>query len=360
MAEDESAQDKSLEPSAKRRQDFRKRGEIAKSQEVSSALVITAGVAILLLSLDRALRGFSAVFTGCFSLVAASDVGGFDYEELLGVIVPHLGNILLVPLCSLWALTLVMGLIQSQGVIPEEPIKIDWNRLDPFANSKKLYFSSQPLMEGAKGVAKLVILLWLCAYALKPFLADLPHLVYGSAGGVLAAQKDLAMAIISRVIPFALIIALFDFVYQWYQLEQKMMMSPQEMKDEHKESEGDPHFRAQRRQRQREIAFSQNLRDVATADVIVTNPTHFAVALRYRKSEAPAPIVICKGVDHLAERIKAEARRHDVPQVENRLVARALYAQCKVGDMIPEELYAAVAQVLALVFRRRKARQMAR
>jgi flagellar biosynthetic protein FlhB len=195
---------------------------------------------------------------------------------------------------------------------------------------------------------------------LKPYLGGLPLLVYGSVGGVLSAQKQLAMLIISRVIGFALIVAVFDFVYQWYQLEQKMMMSPQEMKDEHKESEGDPLLRAKRRQRQREIAFAQNLRDVQTADVIVTNPTHYAIALRYRKGEAPAPRVVCKGLDHLAERMKAEARRHDIPQVENRLVARALYAQCKVGEMIPEKLYAAVAQVLALIYRRRNARRTAR
>lgn len=120
--------------------------------------------------------------------------------------------------------------------------------------------------------------------------------------------------------------------------------------------EGDPHVRAARRARAREIASVKAVRDVHRADVVVTNPTHYAVALRYNVDEAPAPVVIARGVDHLALKIKQEARRHDIPVIENRPLARALYAESTIGHMIPEELYGAVAQVLAVIMRRRNAR----
>jgi flagellar biosynthesis protein FlhB len=356
MAEEEGAQDKSLEPSEKKRRDFRNRGEVPKSAELASALGICTGVGVFFLSLNLMLEGFSAIFHGCFDLIAVPDVDGFDYEELLGVVVPHMGRMIFVPLGALWFLSLILGLIQSQGATPEDPIKLDWSRVDPLANGKRLYFSSQPFMEGFKGISKLFVLLWLCLTALKPHLQGLPVLVYGNPAAIFSQLQDLAGVVLSRVIPFALLIGILDFAYQWYRLEQKMMMSPQEMKDEQRDSDGDPHVRAHRRRRQREIAFGQSLQDIRHADVIVTNPTHYAVALRYNKAEAPAPVVVCKGVDHLAERIKAEARRHDVPTVENRAVARALYAQCKVGEMIPETLYSAVATVLAMIFRRRSTR----
>ena len=133
-----------------------------------------------------------------------------------------------------------------------------------------------------------------------------------------------------------------------------MMMSREDLKEEQKQSEGDPYMKQARKQRQREIALGQMLQNVPKADVVITNPTHYAVALRYRKNEAPAPVVVARGVDHLAMRIKTEAIRSDVPQIENRQLARALYATSKVGHMIPEDLYAAVARVLAVIWRRRR------
>ena len=135
-----------------------------------------------------------------------------------------------------------------------------------------------------------------------------------------------------------------------------MMMSYQQLKDESKEMEGDPHMKAARKARARQIAFGQTLREVQKADLILTNPTHYAVALRYRAEEASAPTVVAKGVDHMALKIIAEAARHDIPRVENRPLARALYAVAKEGRMIPEEMYGPVAKVLAVILKRRRAR----
>jgi len=145
-----------------------------------------------------------------------------------------------------------------------------------------------------------------------------------------------------------------DYLYQIYQNSEKMKMTRQEVKDENKNTEGDPHLKAARKKRAQEIAFARTIQNVKKADVVITNPDHYAVALRYRRDESTAPIVVAKGIDRLAQAIKAEAARHDIPQVENRPLARSLHARVKEGKMIPEDLYQAVATILAVLWSRRR------
>jgi len=175
--------------------------------------------------------------------------------------------------------------------------------------------------------------------------------------GILMALQDMAMLVLSRALPVAVILAVLDYSYQWYQNHEQMMMTLQEVKEEHKANEGDPKMKQARRNRARQIAMAQMAQSTARADVVITNPTHFAVALRYRKDEAPAPVVVARGMDAVAQKIKLEARRRDIPTIENRPLARALYASAKVGQMIPESLYGAVARVLAVLWKRRKRRK---
>jgi len=248
-------------------------------------------------------------------------------------------------------------LIQGRGVIPKEPIKFELDKLNPLPGFKKNFLSSTPLVELAKGLIKLGLIGWLVWSSLEEQAGILPEMTYMTVQGMLDVHYQMAMLVVARALPVALVIAVLDYAYQWWQLQEKMMMTTEEVKKEHKESEGDPHLRAARKARAREIANVKAVQEVHRADVVVTNPTHYAVAIRYRPSEAPAPIVICKGVDHLAMKIKAEARRQGVATIENRPLARALYATAKIGQMIPEDLYGAVAQVIAVIMRRRAARQ---
>ena len=157
--------------------------------------------------------------------------------------------------------------------------------------------------------------------------------------------------------PLGIGLGVSDYAYSWWRNNEQLKRTDQELKDDLKQSDGDPHVKAARRRRAREIAASQGIRLVKDADVVVTNPTHYAIALRYRRGEDDAPIVLAKGVDHLAAKIRAEADRHGVPRIENRLLARGLYAMVDVGMRIPEEYYAAVAQVLAMVYNKRAARR---
>jgi len=265
-------------------------------------------------------------------------------------------GILALPLFLLWLSAGLISGIQGQGVIPKEPLKFDLEKLNPLPGFQKLFMSSTPLVELAKGLLKLGLIGWLVWSAVEEQLGLLPELSHVTVWEVLEVHGQMAMLVVVRALPVALLIAILDYSYQWYQLHEKMMMTREEVKEEHKDMEGDPHVRAARRARAREIANVKAVRDVHRADVVVTNPTHYAVALRYDVGEAPAPIVIARGVDHVALKIKQEARRHDIPVIENRPLARALYAESKTGQMIPENLYAAVAQVLAVILRRRRAR----
>jgi type III secretion system FlhB-like substrate exporter len=178
-------------------------------------------------------------------------------------------------------------------------------------------------------------------------------------GSVVKHPREIE-AVLQRALPVAVAIGAADYAYQRWSMSEQMKMSKQDVKQEMKEQDGDPLFKARRRQLARQIAFSRQIADVQKADVVLTNPTHYAIALRYRKEEAAAPIVLARGVDALAMKIRAEASRHDVPTVENRPLARALYAKAKVGRPIPKDFFGPVAQVLAVVYKRRAARKTQR
>ena len=256
-------------------------------------------------------------------------------------------------LVGLWVASWLVGLIQGRLAIPKEPIKFQLEKLNPVTQFKEKYFSSAPFVDLAKGLIKLFLIGWLVWVAIEDRLGLFPSLMTQTPGEILRTYEEIGWIVLTRAVPVAVIVSVLDYAYQWYKTREEMMMTRQEVKEEQKQSEGDPHMKQARRQRAMQIAMAQTVRNVAKADVVITNPTHYAVILRYNKDEAPAPVVIGKGIDHLAQRIKAEALRLDIPMVENRPLARALHAQCKEGEMIPEDLYGAVAKILALIWKRR-------
>ena len=186
----------------------------------------------------------------------------------------------------------------------------------------------------------------------------LPSIATLSAVQLLRIMVDLGMTVVMYAIPLLLILAIADYSYQYWRTREDQKMTLKEVKDERKDQDGDPIVKAARRARAREYAMGNLLARVREADVIVTNPTHYAVALKYDKAVAPAPIILAMGVDHMALKIRQEAMRFDVPRVENRSLARALYATGKLHKIIPDELYGPVAQVLATVYKRRMQRRI--
>jgi flagellar biosynthetic protein FlhB len=355
VAEDDG-QEKTHEPTDKRKKTFREKGEVPRSKEVTGSLGLAIAALVLVGTMPATLYGIQEIFSICFRGMTEGDMDAAAASYLIGQVALSLFWVSALPLGLLWLAAGLVGGIQGQGVIPKEPIKIEFDKLNPIPGFQKLFMSSAPLVELGKGLLKLGLIGWLVWSAVEAQLGLLPELAHVSVWDLLQVHGQMAILVVMRALPVALIIAVLDFGYQWYQLHEKMMMTHAEVKEEHKDMEGDPHVRAARRARAREIASVKAVRDVHRSDVVVTNPTHYAVALRYNVEEAPAPVVIARGVDHLALRIKQEARRHDIPVIENRLLARALYAEAKIGQMIPESLFAAVAQVLAVILRRRAAR----
>ena len=351
MANDEGGE-KTHEPTAKRQQEFREKGNVPKSQDLYGVVTLAIGIGYLL-----AFQSFigNQVIRFTQRLYGTLDQNAFTITDAWGLLLTALytiSAIILPMLCSIWAFLVLAGLIQSRFIIPKEPIKFQWETLNPIDGIKKKFFSAQPFVELLKGVLKLVLLGWLVWMGIGEEVAMLPALIHASPEEQIMKVTELATIIFIRAMVVGILVFLIDYSYQWYQTQQQMMMTHQEVKDEMKQTEGDPLFKGKRRQRQYDIAMG-NLKKVPEADLILTNPTHFAVAIRYRRDEAEAPVVLAKGLDFMAFRIREIAQQNKIMIVENPPLARALYFKSTVGQMIPPEFYGAVAEILAAVYRRR-------
>ena len=354
MSEQDDGQERQHEASERRKKQFRERGEIARSREVTSAIGLLATTLALVATTSTMIGGVELQFHRHWDFAQVPDMDLAGALTMCGDVVLDVAWMLGLPLGIIWFLSLLGGVAQSQAVIPKEPLKLKWETLDIASAFQQKFLSSQPWVELAKGLGKLFVLGLLTWLAIRDRLPSLPALAATTPEEVFTTMGEYVMVLITRAIPVAIVVAAGDYAYQWWKLSEKMRMTTQELKDEYKESEGDPHMKAARKARARQIAMAQTLQNVKKADLVLTNPTHYAVAVRYNTQEAPAPVVVAKGIDHLALRIRAEAAKHDIPCVENRPLARALYAQAEENQMIPEDFFGPVAKVLARVLKRRR------
>ena len=356
MAEEESSGEKSQEPTARRRQQFRDKGQVPRSQDLIGLTVLIIGFGgVLVMGVGMGTR-IMEYFLLIYSGIELNSLDSSSFQVLITATLNVMWDVLSLFLFYVWLGAVVVGLIQGRFIIPKEPIKFSPDKLDPVSGFKQKFLSSQPLMELFKGVMKLFFLAYVVWSGVKERILLLPALINADPSELPLAFIELATIVFWRAISVGIVIVVLDYFYQWWQLRQQMMMTMEEVKEEMKSTEGDPKFKSMRRQRQYDIAMGVALKQVPDADVVVTNPTHFAVALKYKREEADAPIVIARGVDFLAFRIREIANANDVAIVENPALARGLYYKTKEGQMIPPEFYSAVAEVLAAVYRRRNKR----
>ncbi|HAF31556.1 MAG TPA: flagellar biosynthesis protein FlhB, partial [Anaerovibrio sp.] len=247
---------------------------------------------------------------------------------------------------------LAMNLAQVGLNFSTETISFDPNKLNPINGAKRM-FSKRSLVELIKSLLKILIIGYFVVTYLSDEIFQIPKLIYMDIFAGLNKMSDTIFFLAFKIIGVFIVMAVMDFAYQKWQNLQDLKMSKQEVKEEFKQQEGDPKIKGKIRQKQRQMAMARMMQEVPQADVIVTNPTHFAVALKYQ-SGMSAPIVIAKGQDLVAQKIKAIARESNVPIVENKPLARALFAAVEIGAAIPQELYKAVAEVLAYVYRLKK------
>ncbi|RME74638.1 MAG: EscU/YscU/HrcU family type III secretion system export apparatus switch protein [Planctomycetota bacterium] len=349
MAEDRG--DRTQQATPRKREEARKRGQVAHSKELSVALGLLA-FAIVLRTASDTLAGDLAA-TVREGLAELDRPGGPNVLGLVASIPERTVAIVAAPVAAAVCVPVLAHLVQTRFLLATEALRLDPSRLDPVAGLQKLV-SVRSAIDLAVALARVLALGVVTAIVCWRRVGE--FLVVGDGG--IAATARLASSLATEV-AFAgaivlLALGLLDYGIRWWRHEQDLKMSREEIKDEHKEQEGDPQLKARRERIRRELASMRMMADVPRADVVVRNPTHFAVALRYDRSVHTAPVVLAKGADLVALRIIAIAEEHGVAVVEDRPLARALHASVEIGQPVPPDLYRAVAEVLAYVYSLKK------
>ncbi len=343
--------EKTEDPTSKRKSDAKKKGQVGKSQEINSAVIILVAFVALKILGTHIFEEVSQYMVFIFSNMQDELSVESAMNIFLGMVI-LLAKTALPIMITILVFAVAANLYQVGFNFTFEPIMPKLEKLDPISGAKRM-FSMRSLVELVKSIIKIFVV----GYFLWGFLEDeighLPKLIYASLNESMVVVATLIFALVLKIGLVLVILAILDFMYQKWQHKESLKMSKQEVKDEFKQSEGDPKIKGKIKQKQRAIAMQRMMQEVPKADVIVTNPTHFAVALKYEQGMM-APVIIAKGQDLIAKRIKEIAREAKVVIVENKPLARALYATTEVGDIVPQELYKSVAEVLAYVYRLKK------
>jgi len=347
------AAEKTEEATARRRQKERERGNVAKSKDYESALVMAGAVALL------AVLG-KYMYNVMFGMMhdTFSNLRDFDVSNTVGMMYPYFryyGMIVLPFFVLLVIVTIFVVRMDVGQVFALEKIKLNFKNISPqriMENVKRLINPFQPrsMVEFAKSILKIVIVAACGFSAVNSRKGDLLGLIGLETPIALSIIGSILFNMIINMCLAMLVLGFLDKKYQTYEYNKSIKMTKQEIKDEYKDTEGDPKIKAKIKAIQNQMARQRMMSAVPKADVVVTNPTHYAVAIQYDKTIAPAPIVIAKGVDYLAFQIRDIAKNNNVPIVENRPVARALYNKVPVDGIIPSDLYVAVAEILAYVY----------
>ena len=356
MAE-KDGQEKTEQPTQKKLQDARKDGQVAKSMEVNSFALFTFGL-LLIIALQGMMGEYiSKLSRHIFSHLSFLDInqrllrdyisdGYIFYVLVLG---PVFGGLVIIALAASFA---QIGLKFSL-----KAIKPKFSKLNPAKGLKEKLFSSRTAVELVKTIAKLMLVGIFVYVILSALISQTTMLMDLAIVEIVDFLSDSAASFLIKIALAFAIIAAADFAFQKYKFKQDMMMTKQEIKEENKQSEGSPEIKSRIKKEQFQAARRRMMKELPEADVVITNPTHFAVALKYKMGSDGAPKVIAKGVDTLAFKIREIAEKHNIPIHEDPPLARALYKMCDIGDDIPEELFKAVAKILAFIFRKRNAKR---
>lgn len=345
--------EKTEKATPRRREEAREKGQVFKSADLNSAAILLAGSAAVYLSFSFAIgriKGFTALYL--LHRGTAEFTGAYAYFMFLEVM--RLLAELTVPVFAATFFTaLLVSYVQVGVVFSAEPLIPKFERLNPVEGFKRI-FSKRALMELAKSIGKVCITGYVVYTVLRNNYYLFPRFVDMEVSATIALLSQVVFELAIKVGIVFVIIGIADYIYQWFEYEKSLKMSKYDIKQEYKQTEGDPLLKSRQRQIQREMAMRRMMSEVPKADVVITNPTHFAVALKYEAPQMEAPVVVAKGQDYVAQRIKEVAALNNVATVENRVLARTLYYSTEIGDAVPEELYQAVAEVLAFVYRQKK------
>ena len=348
MAED-SDQEKTEEPTAKRLEDARKKGQIARSKELGTTGVLVASAAALLIFGGGLATSLLTVMKNQFSLERdhafdSSKMFKAMGEVLLEVMTPMFAIFAVILLAAFVANSLLGGINFSwQAMAPK------LNKMSPFKGFKRM-FGAQAAIELVKSILKVVVVAFVAIMLIKVYINDILFLSIQDLPGNTLEATELLGWIFFGLCCSTIVISIVDVPFQTWNHNKQLKMSKQEVKDEYKSTEGNPEIKGRQRQIQREISQRRMLQEVPNADVVITNPTHYSVALKYDAEKSQAPFVVAKGADVIAMQIRKIANEKDVPIVETPMLTRSIYYTTDINQEIPEDLFVAVAQVLAYVF----------
>lgn len=350
MADSESLEEKTEQATSQRREEFRRTGQVAQSKEIGTILILM-GVSVLCYFLSRQfIVEISNIFSNAFTDQIVSAARNGDIMPALKMSFQHTVMII----APIFGVTLLLGVgstVAQVGFITAwENLSPDLNRINPMNGFSKI-FNTRGLVEGAKSVVKIIIVSTIVFSIIKKEMVFTPQLVLLSTGQIFAYIGHVLFRLIGGVCALLTILAIFDYSYQRWELEKRMKMTKQEVKEEFKQREGDPLVKSRIRRIQRDLSQKRMMEKIPKADVIVTNPTHIAVALQYDRLTMAAPVMVAKGADFIAEKIKEIARQHNIPIVENKPLARTIFKTVKLNHPIPKNLYNAVAEILAYVYK---------
>ena len=339
----------------KKLNDARKEGQVAKSKEVGNAVSLLALFLILKLWVGHIGEQFLQVFSDVYQRIpeATANWNGYLPENDILVIFRHMMLEILYIIALILAIAFIIAfvcdIVQVKWKVTAKPLQPKFSKISPVSGFKRI-FSANSLMELVKSIAKIGLVVYVAYSYLQDkwhylyFLYDMPLMQAIQFIGQLVTDLGMRIAIVYVVL------AAVDYIYQRFKFSRDMRMTKQEIKDEYKQQEGDPQVKGRIRQKMQEASRRRMMQSLPQADVVITNPTHYAVAIKYDPDVADAPIVLAKGEDYLAGKIKEIAKENNIEIVENKPLARMLYANVEVGQAVPPELYQAVAEVLAFVY----------
>ncbi len=349
MAETDG-QEKTEQPTGKRLSDSRDEGKVAKSMEINSLAIFTTGLLMIYITQNYLSHQISIYSINIFKSLSVVTIdkdfiqsfvkdGLFFYMITLA---PIFGALVLI--------ALVANVAQVGFKVSVKALTPKFSKFNPFTGIKNVMISSRSMVEILKSIIKLVLIGGFAYSILSDLIIKATNLIEFTTAEIVHFMVDASFKMLWKISLVYALVAIVDFVFQKKKFKKDMMMSKQEIKEENKQSEGDPLIKSRIKRLQYQAAKRRMMQAIPTADVVITNPTHFAIALKYDLSKDSAPRVVAKGVDELAQRIKAIAVENGIPLHEDRELARALYKVCDIGDAIPASLFKAVAQILAYVF----------
>jgi len=346
------AEDRTEKATPRRREEARKRGQVVRSMEINSAVILLCTFFFL-----KTFSPWLGIQIGNFTSQILGELGKQDLGTKNLYSIMLLSSIAFFQIClPIMGIALGAGLVanylQVGGLFTGYPLTPRFDRLNPVEGFKRI-FSRRAVMELVKAVIKVWIVGYLAYTTIRANLDIFPGMLDMSVARAVGEIGELSSTIILRIGVLLLVLAIIDYAFQYWEHEKSIRMTKQELREEYRQYEGDPQVKAKIRQLQRQISVHRMMQELPKADVVITNPTHYAVAIKYVPDEMKAPAVIAKGIDELALRIREVARENNITIFEDPPLAQTLYKTVEIGQMIPPELYEAVAHVLAFVYRLR-------